>query len=295
MQKNRFSPREKSTKKRYPSCRRRRSPLRSTAIQGGHQSTRRCRAAQGLGLQTSSTGAFGWWGAGKCLKGLVDLEGFEPSTSSMPWKRAPNCATGPRVSFNIARAGASDGAASQHEARNAGCSAPTGGKCRFGRPALQRVPPAHAGWFARGTSRRAPRTRRPAHELREPRLLRAPVHVFVATDPDCTPSIGNARCSAPAGCTCRGQQLSFATRRVRTQAGSRGGTSRPAPRTRRPAHQPRQCRLLRAPVHVFVATDPDCTSSIGNARCSAPAGGKCRFGRPALQRAPPAHARSVSR
>lgn len=26
---------------------------------------------------------------------LVDLEGFEPSTSSMPWKRAPNCATGP--------------------------------------------------------------------------------------------------------------------------------------------------------------------------------------------------------
>ena len=28
-------------------------------------------------------------------KVLVDLEGFEPSTSSMPWKRAPNCATGP--------------------------------------------------------------------------------------------------------------------------------------------------------------------------------------------------------
>src|SRR5579885_1919897 len=31
----------------------------------------------------------------KCLSCLVDLEGFEPSTSSMPWKRAPNCATGP--------------------------------------------------------------------------------------------------------------------------------------------------------------------------------------------------------
>ena len=29
------------------------------------------------------------------MKGLVDLEGFEPSTSSMPWRRAPNCATGP--------------------------------------------------------------------------------------------------------------------------------------------------------------------------------------------------------
>jgi hypothetical protein len=26
---------------------------------------------------------------------MVDLDGFEPSTSSMPWKRAPNCATGP--------------------------------------------------------------------------------------------------------------------------------------------------------------------------------------------------------
>jgi hypothetical protein len=28
-------------------------------------------------------------------EGLVDLERFELSTSSMPWKRAPNCATGP--------------------------------------------------------------------------------------------------------------------------------------------------------------------------------------------------------
>ena len=27
---------------------------------------------------------------------VVDLEGFEPSTSSMPLRRAPNCATGPR-------------------------------------------------------------------------------------------------------------------------------------------------------------------------------------------------------
>ena len=25
----------------------------------------------------------------------MDLNGFEPLTSSMPWKRAPNCATGP--------------------------------------------------------------------------------------------------------------------------------------------------------------------------------------------------------
>jgi hypothetical protein len=27
----------------------------------------------------------------------VDLIGIEPMTSSMPWKRAPSCATGPRV------------------------------------------------------------------------------------------------------------------------------------------------------------------------------------------------------
>jgi hypothetical protein len=26
---------------------------------------------------------------------LVDLVGLEPTTSSMPWKRAPSCATGP--------------------------------------------------------------------------------------------------------------------------------------------------------------------------------------------------------
>ena len=28
-------------------------------------------------------------------KKLVDLVGIEPTTSSMPWKRAPSCATGP--------------------------------------------------------------------------------------------------------------------------------------------------------------------------------------------------------
>jgi hypothetical protein len=27
---------------------------------------------------------------------LVDLIGIEPMTSSMPWKRAPSCATGPQ-------------------------------------------------------------------------------------------------------------------------------------------------------------------------------------------------------
>ena len=31
-----------------------------------------------------------YWGLG-----LVDLVRFELTTSSMPWKRAPNCATGP--------------------------------------------------------------------------------------------------------------------------------------------------------------------------------------------------------
>src|SRR5581483_4325609 len=28
---------------------------------------------------------------------MVDLVGIEPTTSSMPWKRAPSCATGPHV------------------------------------------------------------------------------------------------------------------------------------------------------------------------------------------------------
>jgi hypothetical protein len=28
---------------------------------------------------------------------LVDLIGIEPMTSSMPWKRAPSCATGPLI------------------------------------------------------------------------------------------------------------------------------------------------------------------------------------------------------
>ncbi len=31
------------------------------------------------------------------VKELVDLVGIEPTTSSMPWKRAPSCATGPLV------------------------------------------------------------------------------------------------------------------------------------------------------------------------------------------------------
>src|SRR5947208_1274194 len=38
-------------------------------------------------------------------KKLVDLVGIEPTTSSMPWKRAPSCATGPLAvrseSFNF--------------------------------------------------------------------------------------------------------------------------------------------------------------------------------------------------
>jgi hypothetical protein len=30
----------------------------------------------------------------------VDLVGIEPTTSSMPWKRAPSCATGPHWKGN---------------------------------------------------------------------------------------------------------------------------------------------------------------------------------------------------
>src|SRR5947208_2254338 len=44
---------------------------------------------------------------------LVDLVRFELTTSSMPWKRAPNCATGPRVDspINITRPHARSGSA----------------------------------------------------------------------------------------------------------------------------------------------------------------------------------------
>jgi hypothetical protein len=31
------------------------------------------------------------------VENMVDLVGIEPTTSSMPWKRAPSCATGPRL------------------------------------------------------------------------------------------------------------------------------------------------------------------------------------------------------
>jgi hypothetical protein len=32
---------------------------------------------------------------------MVDLVGIEPTTSSMPWKRAPSCATGPHTNPSI--------------------------------------------------------------------------------------------------------------------------------------------------------------------------------------------------
>ena len=37
---------------------------------------------------------------------LVDLAGIEPATSSMPWKRAPSCATGPLCEKKTPRRGA---------------------------------------------------------------------------------------------------------------------------------------------------------------------------------------------
>ena len=49
----------------------------------------------------SSDQVGGWLGNGKCLKCLVDLVRFELTTSSMPWKRAPNCATGPNRGTSI--------------------------------------------------------------------------------------------------------------------------------------------------------------------------------------------------
>jgi hypothetical protein len=35
------------------------------------------------------------------IEKMVDLVGIEPTTSSMPWKRAPSCATGPQSCSSI--------------------------------------------------------------------------------------------------------------------------------------------------------------------------------------------------
>ena len=37
----------------------------------------------------------------KWSKEMVDLVGIEPTTSSMPWKRAPSCATGPHEKNSV--------------------------------------------------------------------------------------------------------------------------------------------------------------------------------------------------
>ena len=55
--------------------------------------------------QTPSLSAFA---PSKLLGELVDLAGIEPATSSMPWKRAPSCATGPLFSFSLSWAAASN-------------------------------------------------------------------------------------------------------------------------------------------------------------------------------------------
>jgi hypothetical protein len=46
--------------------------------------------------------------------GLVDLVGIEPTTSSMPWKRAPSCATGPQLREGL-----------RPDFQQVGCSDPT--------------------------------------------------------------------------------------------------------------------------------------------------------------------------
>ena len=62
---------------------------------------------------------------GVCRRGfagrLVDLGGFEPPTSSMPLRRAPNCATGPR---SRAKALAARNATAYHNAGGRGVATP---------------------------------------------------------------------------------------------------------------------------------------------------------------------------
>ena len=59
---------------------------------------------QGLGRRGHSGNLTGTAGEGQRedgRKNLVDLVGIEPTTSSMPWKRAPSCATGPLLRDGI--------------------------------------------------------------------------------------------------------------------------------------------------------------------------------------------------
>ncbi len=49
----------------------------------------------GIGEMRAKCGQAIRRGSAKLLRYLVDLIGIEPMTSSMPWKRAPSCATGP--------------------------------------------------------------------------------------------------------------------------------------------------------------------------------------------------------
>src|SRR5580658_8423284 len=57
----------------------------------------RCRRAERFCNLRAKCGQAIWRGTAKLLSYLVDLIGIEPMTSSMPWKRAPSCATGPHV------------------------------------------------------------------------------------------------------------------------------------------------------------------------------------------------------
>ena len=58
---------------------------------------RRCRRAARFFHLRAKCGQTVWTVSAKLMVYLVDLIGIEPMTSSMPWKRAPSCATGPRA------------------------------------------------------------------------------------------------------------------------------------------------------------------------------------------------------
>ena len=72
----------------------------SAARHGQHHSVRSFPVPQDeryVGVENCRQPSAGINSALSVISKLVDLERFELSTSSMPWKRAPNCATGPRA------------------------------------------------------------------------------------------------------------------------------------------------------------------------------------------------------
>lgn len=61
-----------------------------------------CESRPQKNLPSFGTKGFSWYHPHFLIEGkLVDLRGLEPLTFSMPWRRSPNCATGPCIDWYV--------------------------------------------------------------------------------------------------------------------------------------------------------------------------------------------------